>query len=161
MMELHPTYCPKTLCEVCANATGFCPWSEKGHQRPVPGWNAIRKDFPSGDKYKVPVESYIVLRCPLFELEEHNRWAYERFDPEKIRAKYAGHIIDGVAPRQGIWKKVRCIDTGMVYPSAMEAAKQTGKKAYSIRAACTGLTQTTRDGSRWEYITEETHERPE
>ena len=158
MYNLHPGYRPKTLCEVCADACGFCSWSEKGNMRPVPGWDAIRKDFPSGDKYKDPVESYIVLHCPLFELEKHNHWAFERFDPEQIRAKYDDCNAGSVAPRQGVRKKVRCIDTGIVYPSVKEASAKTGSTEYTIRAACTGLTRKTRKGARWEYITEESEE---
>ena len=80
-------YVPRTLCELCANAYGGCSWSEKNVQRPVEGWDAIRNDvLVAARKYS---ESYIVLDCPLFELEEHNRWAYEKFDREAVRKRYA------------------------------------------------------------------------
>ena len=75
-------YRPATLCEVCNNACGGCVWSKHGVQKPVPGWDAIRRDLSDSG------ESYIVLDCPKFELEEHNRWAYEKFDREKIREQY-------------------------------------------------------------------------
>lgn len=77
-------YTPNTLCEVCEKACGGCPWSKHGVQRPVYGWDAIRKDIRVS-KDAPPLESYIVLDCPLFELEERHRWAYEKFDPEAIR----------------------------------------------------------------------------
>lgn len=125
--------------------------------RPVPGWDAIRNDLKmqvkagENDRY---VESYIVLRCPLFTLEEHYRWAYERFDPDHARDK-GGKRISGNRYRH---KKVRCLDTGIVYPSVKEASAKTGSTEYTIRAACTGLTQKTKDGTRWEYVQEEKHE---
>lgn len=87
-------YNPRTLCEVCAKASGHCPWSEKDVQKPVEGWDAIRHDLGTfARKYgkrvvSATLESYIVLDCPLFVLEEHNRWAYEKFDREAIRKQY-------------------------------------------------------------------------
>jgi hypothetical protein len=80
-------YRPATLCELCKNACGNCPWSEKDRQTPVKGWDAIRNDIACDTKTRV--ESYVVLDCPLFELEEHNRWAYEKFDREAIRKRLA------------------------------------------------------------------------
>jgi len=85
-----PWYVPHTLCEVCANACGGCSWSEKNIQTPVEGWEAVRNDISVNDKTKGSYregicESYVVLACPQFELEEQHRWAYERFDPEKAR----------------------------------------------------------------------------
>lgn len=88
-------YRMRTLCEVCANAYGGCSWSKRGVQQPVEGWGAIRRDLTTfaGKYSKTPVanapESYMVLDCPLFELEERHRWAYEKFDREEIRKEYA------------------------------------------------------------------------
>ena len=58
--------------------------------RPVEGWDAIRNDLHTiSKKYHrdmdVSEESYVVLDCPLFELEPQHAWAYEKFDREKIR----------------------------------------------------------------------------
>lgn len=75
-------YRPATLCEVCDKACGGCSWSKKGVQKPVAGWDAIRNDLRDAG------ESYIVLSCPEFVVEEKNRWAYEKFDPEAIREQY-------------------------------------------------------------------------
>lgn len=86
-------YNMRTLCEVCAKACGDCPWSEYGKMRPVDGWDAIKTSVltrrtQKGEYLPTKVESYIVLNCPLFELEEQHRWAYEKFDREAIREQY-------------------------------------------------------------------------
>lgn len=150
MIDLHPSYCPATLCEVCTKSTGFCSWSEKDNQQPVPGWDAVRKDLLAGGGRKnIYTESYIVLRCPQFELEEHNRWAFERFEEKRTR----GETRRGVKRHV---KMVRCIDTGKEYPSVRAASLDSGCTEHSIRCAATGQTRKTREGTRWEYITEET-----
>lgn len=84
------TYRPATLCEVCERACGRCCWSAFGVQQPVPGWDAVRRDILGTDTRGrtgpgAYVESYVVLYCPEFALEEKNRWAYERFRPEDVR----------------------------------------------------------------------------
>jgi hypothetical protein len=61
--------------------------------RPVEGWDAIPNNILSrkivnGKEHRVRLESYIVLNCPLFEMEERHRWAYEKFNPEAIREQY-------------------------------------------------------------------------
>ena len=63
-----PPFNASTLCDLCANACGFCEWSEAGNMRPVPGWEAIRNDISSGrvDGSTVVLESYIVLDCPKY-----------------------------------------------------------------------------------------------
>ena len=85
-------YKPRTLCEVCENACGGCSWSEAGVQKPVEGWDAVQNDLWLGDpsvtgRFEHYQESYVVLHCPEFKLEERNRWAFERFDPEAVRAR--------------------------------------------------------------------------
>lgn len=80
----------KTLCDVCENACGGCEWSEKWVQKPVPGWDAVRRDVQNQAKYAhkdcyALVESYTVLHCPKFVLEEKRAQWYERWDPEKRR----------------------------------------------------------------------------
>ncbi len=88
-------YTPRTLCEVCAKACGGCSWSRKGVQQPVEGWDAIRHDLQYEDNSYCGArkdfynESYIVLRCPEFELEPRNAWAFKKFDPERIHATLA------------------------------------------------------------------------
>lgn len=154
MTELHPGYRPITLCEVCARAAGLCHWSQKDNMRPVPGWDAIRKDVrmqtTKGATQRF-IESYIVLSCPLFELEEHNRWAYERFEPDRVRDK-GGERCGG---NKFHHRKVRCLDTDVVYSSAREAARALGLNAQSVRAACMGAVRAAK-GLRWEYVEEET-----
>ena len=81
----YTVYKPITLCEVCTKACGKCSWSKYGVQKPVDGWTAIRRDILACGGM---TESYLVLDCPEFVLEEHNAWAFARFDPEAIRQKY-------------------------------------------------------------------------
>ena len=48
-------------------------------------------------------------------------------------------------------KKVRCIETGIVYPSASEAARQTGIDKSSISKCCRGKLKTA-GGFHWEFV---------
>lgn len=84
----HAAVSPHTLCEVCANACGGCCWSEYGVQRPVPGWSAVRNDINIfGGRSSLKIESYAVLDCPQFSLEDRCKEEYQAFDPEYIRRK--------------------------------------------------------------------------
>ncbi|WNL51065.1 intron-encoded endonuclease [Synechococcus phage S-CREM2] len=49
---------------------------------------------------------------------------------------------------EGVGKKVRCIDTGVVYESAYEATRQTGLSG--ISRCCRGYSKTS-GGLRWEF----------
>lgn len=51
-------------------------------------------------------------------------------------------------------KPVRCIETGIIYPSAAEAERQTGVKACNISLARNGKYNTA-GGYHWKYIDEE------
>ncbi len=51
-----------TLCWRCDNNAGLCEWSQSF--KPVPGWDAERKDILSSSG---ATESYIVYRCPKFK----------------------------------------------------------------------------------------------
>ncbi len=59
-----PAYVPPklTLCWGCKNATGGCSWSAR--LEPVPGWDAVATAIKCTG---VPVQSYHVRSCPLFE----------------------------------------------------------------------------------------------
>ena len=88
-------FVPHTLCEICANACGFCSWSEKDVQQPVPGWEAIRADLVERQTGGQPrtVESYVVVKCPQFVLEEQYAKYYEAFGAD-------------TAQKQLEWRKV-------------------------------------------------------
>lgn len=69
-------YVPETLCELCGNACGGCRWSRAGVQKPVDGWEAVRRDIPVQDGETVRLEeSYVVLACPEY-LPEVRWWFY-------------------------------------------------------------------------------------
>ncbi|MDE7243263.1 MAG: hypothetical protein K2O18_04700, partial [Oscillospiraceae bacterium] len=55
-----------TLCWCCLNAYDGCCWSSRF--QPVRGWAALRLD-----------NSFTVLRCPLFRLEDRFEQEYFRF----------------------------------------------------------------------------------
>lgn len=80
-------YVPMTLCELCGKACGGCRWSRKDEQKPVEGWDAVRRDVPMTDNAGGVhwVESYVVLECPEFEMELHHWWYYLNFDRELAR----------------------------------------------------------------------------
>lgn len=79
-------FVPTTLCDMCGNACGHCRWSRKGVQKPVEGWDAVRRDIPVMAEGELKwVESYVVIDCPQFQLEDRC-WAYYRmFDRDRIR----------------------------------------------------------------------------
>ena len=80
-----PPFNASTLCDLCANACGFCEWSEK-NARPVPGWEAIRNDILYfNGRENVKIESYAVLDCPKF-VPDANGARYE-FDKEYARER--------------------------------------------------------------------------
>ena len=60
-----------TLCWDCANATGFCSWSQEGI--PVEGWDAAATKIKSSSHNVKPIDSFIVHRCPRFiqDAESH------------------------------------------------------------------------------------------
>lgn len=79
-----------TLCDVCAKAAGGmggCSWSRKCEQRPVPGWEAVRRDIQSGVYNELMAESYVVLRCPAFIADKHRQAEFRQFDPERARRR--------------------------------------------------------------------------
>lgn len=72
MKEKYQRYDLKsTLCWKCKWATGLenkCPWASKGQA--VKGWKAKRRDMVvanNGACEEYVIESYIVIKCPLFE----------------------------------------------------------------------------------------------
>lgn len=84
-----PRFVPGTLCDLCGNACGHCSWSRKDVQRPVPGWDAVRRDVPMRfpDDVTVWTESYVVLDCPEFVLEDRSAMYMELFDRDQLRRK--------------------------------------------------------------------------
>lgn len=89
-----PPFNASTLCDLCANACGFCEWSEAGNMRPVPGWEAIRNDITAGriNGESIVIESYIVLDCPKYRPDENGaRYTFDR-----------QHVIDRyIAKKEG------------------------------------------------------------
>ena len=61
--------------------------------------------------------------------------------PEDNRSKKSGSN----------WKKVCCIETGIIYPSIREAARQTGIPNNNISKACRGILKTA-GGYHWEFV---------
>ena len=72
-----------TLCWDCANATSFdCPWVDRGE--PVPGWWA--KPTKLARKLGA-LESYLVLRCPMFERDAENG-GQKKWEPKPSKLEY-------------------------------------------------------------------------
>lgn len=73
-----------SLCWYCANAYGGCSWSGRSKE-PVDGWDAFQIDQTVTDcnrckPKKRKIESYIVVECPQFDLddrfaEEFSAWS--------------------------------------------------------------------------------------
>lgn len=68
----------------------------------------------------------------------------------------AGHVRELEPARIGNnaynAKAVRCVETGKIYPSLMEAQRQTGISSSHIGSVCKGK-RTRAGGCRWEYVT--------
>lgn len=71
----------------------------------------------------------------------------------KIRQKHKGKHLS-LETKKKKSKPVKCIETGIIYYSAVEAAKQTGLGASHIRECCRGEAITC-GGYHWEYAKEE------
>lgn len=100
------------ICFDCKNAVPDsdghgCPWSRKF--KPVKGWTARKTKVAVGPQY---TETYEITACPLFEPDDKNR-------------------SDGRIP--GV--RVRCVETGVVYPSMNAAGKAVGHHWAGIRDA--------------------------
>lgn len=50
--------------------------------------------------------------------------------------------------RNRSWTRVRCVETGVVYKTITQAAKETGASQAGIRGAASGMA----GGYRWEYV---------
>lgn len=60
---------PETICWNCKNVgKRLCPWDDSKGSEPTPGWTAIPQTLHL-DRKRVGT-SYIVLECPLADLEE-------------------------------------------------------------------------------------------
>lgn len=86
-----------------------CPWSMRFE--PVPGWNA---ELVLLGGYKCKIETYEIKGCPLFERDKGCR----------DRIPSTAHPI-----------KVRCVETGEVFPSIIDAASSLGERDYKISYA--------------------------
>ena len=56
----------QTLCWDCRNALGQCSWSQHPNPQPVDGWEEIPTQVKISGKYGHTMQSYCVIRCPLF-----------------------------------------------------------------------------------------------
>ena len=102
-MSRYFTACPHgpagtsscTLCDFCANACGGCSWSQKDVQTPVPGWDAVRRDIPLDEVRPLSfVESYVVIHCPEFSLENHRARQFRMVNWDRVRF----HALARLAP---------------------------------------------------------------
>ena len=52
-------------------------------------------------------------------------------------------------------KPVRCLETGIIYPNAYEASRQSGVSRCSISCCCHGQREHTAKGLHWEFVNKE------
>ena len=67
---------------------------------------------------------------------------------------YEGAIKGGIARAEKLSKPVRCLETGVIYPSVNEAERQTGVNKSNISFCCRGRCQTA-GGLHFEFIDKE------
>ena len=66
----------------------------------------------------------------------------------------ANNVIKNVAPSTpSRYKKIRCVETGVVYCSIAEAARQVGRAKNTVHDACKNSAKTA-GGYHWQYVTE-------
>lgn len=88
---------------------------------------------------------------------EHGGNSVEKFSDEtkaKIRRSKLGEKNAMYGKPSHLRKRVRCIETGVIYNSMTEAAKDVGVERTAISNCCRGLTQTA-GKFHWEYWYEE------
>lgn len=119
------------ICFDCQNAVCGCSWSRDF--TPVPGWTAektvIRQIYVKG--YEQDVETYHITACP-------------QFVPDKGFNAFIEYPSTVKRP-------VKCLTTGVVYPSLYEASNQTGICRHGIRQVCKG-NQASISGTVWRYV---------
>lgn len=90
-------------------------------------------------------------------MSEHTKGAlnpmYGKHHTEETKAK----IVQGLRNHEGTSKRVLCIDTNEVYPSAREIERLLGIKHQCISDTCRGK-QKTAGKKHWKYISEEEYQ---
>lgn len=101
----------ETICWRCRNAgCRVCPWDESKGSEPTPGWTAIPQILPAGKRL---VRSYLVLDCPLADLEEfepnRGRKEKETLDDDLIESMLEqGFTVNKIASELGTsWDAVK------------------------------------------------------
>lgn len=90
-----------------------------------------------------PVENMEKLQCDHIDFNTQNNCLdnLQWLTPEENDRKKRGTN----------WKRVLCVETGVIYPSISEAAGQTGLAASNISNCCNGKLKTT-GGFHWKFI---------
>ena len=83
-----------TLCWFCDKACGGCRWSRKDEQKPVEGWDAVRRDVPMTDNGGGVhwAESYVVLDCPAYRPEP--QWWFYALNWDKELARHMAGLSE-------------------------------------------------------------------
>ena len=84
----------------------------------------------------------------------NGNYNYEAAAKNLAKGSTIGGKITGAKNGKKTSKPVRCIETGIIYPSCIEASRQTGIHNASISACCNGKQQTA-GGYHWEFINKE------
>lgn len=77
---------------------------------------------------------------------------YGRKHTEEARKKMSMNHYDSSGANNPNAKKLICVETGIIYPSAIDAQIDTGINRNNITAACRKDRQSTAGGFHWNYI---------
>ena len=81
-----------------------------------------------------------------------NHPMYGRKHSEETRKKMSEHHYDSSGGNNPNAKKIVCVETGVIYPSAIDAQKETGVPRNNITAACRKDRQQTAGGLHWDFV---------
>lgn len=74
-----------------------CPWSRAG--KPVEGWQALRRDLRVRTGSEERTESYLVLRCPLFQPDPPRARLARTYLVRRVKKDGAGRVFLGPETR--------------------------------------------------------------
>jgi len=81
-----------------------------------------------------------------------NHPMYGKHHTDATRKKMSEHHYDSSGCNNPMSKRVVCVETGVIYPSAIDAQKSTGIPRNNITAACRKDRQVSAGGFHWNFV---------
>lgn len=115
--------------------------------------NLYNDEYPKGITkliHRLVAETYLPnpLNLPMINHKDENKQNNELSNLEWCDSKYNNNYGTAFDTKK---KKVKCIETNIIYESTSEAARKTGLSQQNISAVCNHKRQTT-GGFHWQFI---------